>query len=69
VFARDFYWQNWGGAGPSPVEQMRERLLAEAHRDAHKATAGPSERADWTSSGIDGLMLDPDEEPDPKEWR
>jgi hypothetical protein len=54
-------------AGPSPVEQMRERLLAEARRDAQQSA--PRSKADWTSSGIDGLMLDPDEEPEPEEWR
>jgi len=55
--------------GPSPVARMRERLLAEARRDAAQqaTTCGPG--ADWTSSGIDGLMLDPDEEPDPEEWQ
>jgi Replication-relaxation len=51
----------------SPVEQMRERLLAEARRDAQQASARP--KADWTSSAIDGLMLDPDEEPDTEERR
>jgi len=54
--------------GPSPVERMRERLLAEARRDLERAAAG-SGAADWTSSGIDGLMLDPDQEPNPEEWR
>jgi hypothetical protein len=49
---------------PSPVVQLRERLLAEARRDAQQATASARSKADWTSSGIDGLMLDPDEEPD-----
>jgi hypothetical protein len=52
--------------GPSPVERMRERLLAEARRDARQTTGG-GPCVDWTSSGIDGLMLDPDEEPE--EWR
>jgi hypothetical protein len=55
--------------GPSPVEQMRERMLAEARRDAQQATGGARSEADWTSSGIDGLMLDPDEEPGREEWR
>ena len=55
-------------AGPSRVEQMRERLLAEARRDAQQSAAGARSKADWTSSGIDGLMLDPDEEPEPEEW-
>jgi hypothetical protein len=45
---------------------MRERLLAEARRDARQTTGG-GPCFDWTSSGIDGLMLDPDEEPE--EWR
>jgi Replication-relaxation len=54
--------------GPSPVERMRERLLAKARRDLERAAAGPGAR-DWTSSGIDGLMLDSDEGPDPEEWR
>jgi hypothetical protein len=53
--------------GPSPVEHMRERLLAEARRDAQRGAASARSKADWTSSGIDGLMLDPDEEPE--EWR
>jgi hypothetical protein len=53
---------------PSSVERMRERLLTEARRDLERAAAG-SDAGDWTSSGIDGLMLDPDEEPDPEEWR
>jgi hypothetical protein len=48
---------------------MRERLLAEARRDAQQATGSASSKADWTSSGIDGLMLDPDEEPELEEWR
>jgi hypothetical protein len=48
---------------------MRDQLMAEARRDAEKATAGAPEAADWTSSGIDGLMLDPDEEPALEEWR
>jgi hypothetical protein len=56
-------------AGPSPIERMREQLLAEARRDAQTATDGAAAAADWTSSGIDGLMLDPDEERDPEEWR
>jgi hypothetical protein len=55
--------------GPSPVERTRERLLAEARRDAQTATLRASAAADWTSSGIDGLMLDPEEEPEPEEWR
>jgi hypothetical protein len=54
---------------PSPVERMHERLLAEARRDAQQATARRPRAADWTSSGIDGLMLDPDEEPESQEWR
>lgn len=54
--------------GPRLVERMREQLLAEARRDAQEATVGSFGR-DWTSSGIDGLMLDPDEEPGPEEWR
>jgi Replication-relaxation len=54
--------------GPSPVVQMRERLLTEARRDAQQSTASARFKGDWTSSGIDGLMLDPDEEPD-QEWR
>jgi hypothetical protein len=53
---------------PSPVELVRERLLAEARSDALQARADGAQ-ADWTSSGIDGLMLDPDEEPDSEEWR
>ncbi len=56
-------------AGPSRVEQMRELLLAEARRDAQTATDGAAAAADWTSSGIDGLMLDPDEKPESQEWR
>jgi hypothetical protein len=56
-------------AGPSPIERMRERLLAEARRDAQTATDGAAAAADWTSSGIDGLMLDPDKGPGPEEWR
>jgi hypothetical protein len=48
---------------------MRQQLLAEVRRDAKTATAGTSEPADWTSSGIDGLMLDPNEEPALEEWR
>jgi hypothetical protein len=55
-------------AEPSPIERMRERLLAEARHDAQQATVG-SPCDDWTSSGIDGLMLDPDQERDPQEWR
>ena len=55
--------------GPTCIERMREQLLAEARRDAHKASAGAPKAADWTSSGIDGLMLDPDQEPEPEEWR
>jgi hypothetical protein len=55
-------------ARPSPVERMRERLLAEARRDLQRAEAG-SGAADRTSSGIAGLMLDPDEESNPEEWR
>jgi hypothetical protein len=54
--------------GPSPVERMRERLLAEAHRHLERAATGQG-AADWTSPGINGLMLDPDEEPGPEEWR
>jgi Replication-relaxation len=54
---------------PSPVEQMRERLVAEARRDAQQGTTSEGFKADWTSSGIDGLMLDPGEEPRPEEWR
>jgi hypothetical protein len=54
--------------GARAVERMRERLLAEARRDAQQATAD-GVRSDWTSSGIDGLMLDPDQEPEPQEWR
>jgi hypothetical protein len=56
-------------AGPSPIERMREQLLAEARCDAQTATDGAAAAADWTSSAVDGLMLDPDEEPEPKEWR
>jgi hypothetical protein len=52
---------------PSPLERMREQLIAEARRDAQTATAGAPAAADWTSSGIDGLMLDPDQEPAPEE--
>jgi hypothetical protein len=55
--------------GPSPVDRMRERLLAEARRDAQPAIGGAPAATDWTSSGIDGLMLDPDEEPELEEWR
>jgi hypothetical protein len=54
--------------GPRPVERMRERLLAEAHRHLERAATGQG-AADWTSPGINGLMLDPDEEPGPEEWR
>jgi len=54
---------------PSPLERIREQLVAEAHRDAEKATAGAPAAADWTSSEIDGLMLDPDQEPALEEWR
>jgi hypothetical protein len=54
--------------GPSALERMRDRLVAEAQRDAQHAMAGGG-GTDWTSSGIDGLMLDPDEQPDPEEWR
>ena len=52
---------------PSVVERMREQLLAEARRDADTATAAAPAAADWTSSGSDGLMLDPDQEPE--EWQ
>jgi hypothetical protein len=55
--------------GPSQLERMRDQLIAEARRHAQTATAGASEPADWTSSGVDGLMLDPDEEPALEEWR
>lgn len=54
---------------PSAVERMREQLLAEARRDAETATVAPRPAADWTSSGVDGLMLDPNEEHEPEEWR
>jgi hypothetical protein len=54
--------------GPSPIERMREQLLAEARRDAQEAAVGSS-GSDWTPSGINGLMLDPDEGPGPEEWR
>jgi hypothetical protein len=54
---------------PRTIERMRDQLLAEARRDAEVATAAASPAADWTSSGIDGLMLDPDQEPAPEEWR
>jgi hypothetical protein len=47
---------------------LREQLLAEARRDAEAATAAASTAGAWTSSGIDGLMLDP-EEPALEEWR
>ena len=56
-------------AAPHAIERMRDQLLAEACRDAEAATAAASSAADWTSSGIDGLMLDPDEEPALEEWR
>jgi hypothetical protein len=46
---------------------MREQLLAEARQDAKTATNRAATPADWTSSGIDGLMLDPDQESE--EWR
>jgi hypothetical protein len=55
-------------AGPSPIERVREQLLAEARCDAQTALDGAPE-VDWTSSAIDGLMLDPDEEPALEEWR
>jgi hypothetical protein len=54
---------------PSPLERMREQLIAEARCDAQMATAGAPAAADWTWSGIDGLMLDPDQEPALEEWR
>lgn len=56
-------------AAPSAIERMRGQLLAEARRDAESATTPATATADWTSSGINGLMLDPDEEPAPEEWR
>jgi hypothetical protein len=54
---------------PSQLERMREQLVAEARLDAQTATVGAPTAADWTSSRIDGLMLDPDEEPALEEWR
>jgi hypothetical protein len=56
-------------AAPSAIERMRAQLLAQARRDTQTATAAASATPDWTSSGIDGLMLDPDEEPALEEWR
>jgi Replication-relaxation len=54
---------------PSQLERMREKLIAEACRDAQHATVGGPKAADWTSSGIDGLMLDPDQGSALEEWR
>ena len=48
---------------PSAVERMRDQLSAESGCDAQEATIGAPQASDWTSSGIDGLMLDPNEEP------
>lgn len=53
---------------PTPIQRMREQFLAEPRRDLERAEARAAV-ADWTSSGIDGLMHDPDEEPHPEEWR
>ena len=54
---------------PSQLERIREKLIAEARRDAQHATVGGPKAADWTSSGIDGLMLDPDQGSALEEWR
>jgi Replication-relaxation len=54
---------------PTAVGHMRAQLLAEARQVAEAATVAAEPAADWTSSGIDGLMLGPDEEPALEEWR
>jgi hypothetical protein len=69
AFAEPAGPQTSASAEPSAIERLRDQPQTEARGDAETAIAAASAAGDWTSSGFDGLMLDPDDEPAQEEWR